>query len=144
MVAETPVAVRGRVFVADDDDDLRALVASTLRSDGYVVVEARDGAELLTLLVESLDDPATRPDLILSDARMPKLSGLGVLEHLTRAQVKIPVLIMTGFVPLSVGVVARRLGGLGVLSKPFDMSTLRAAVANAERGGAAWPPVGAH
>jgi CheY-like chemotaxis protein len=140
MVSQPPEldAVGRRVFVADDDDELRALVADTLRSDGYTVVEARDGAELLMLLEEAIDDPAARPDLIVSDACMPNLSGLGVLEHLKRAHIVVPVLIMTGFVPLSVGVVAKRLGGLGVLSKPFDADALRAAVAVAATGDVKW------
>lgn len=73
------------VIVADDDDDLRALVVETLRSDGYTVVEARDGAELLSMLSETLDDPIERPDVVLTDVLMPKLSGLGVLEQLRRA-----------------------------------------------------------
>jgi DNA-binding response OmpR family regulator len=118
-----------RVFVADDDDELRTLVVGALRADGYTVEEARDGVELLILLSEAIDDPATRPDLIVSDACMPNLSGLGVLEHLKRAHIRVPVLIMTGFVPPSVGVVVKRLGGLGVLAKPFDVQALRAAVA---------------
>ena len=42
------------VLVADDDDDMRALVATTLRSDGYVVIEASDGAELLERLEGAL------------------------------------------------------------------------------------------
>jgi CheY-like chemotaxis protein len=119
------------VIVADDDDDFRALVAETLRSDGYTVVEARDGAELLSLLGDSLDDPFTRPDIILTDVLMPKLSGLGVLEELRRARVRLPVLMMTGFAPASVAAVAKRLGAVGVLKKPFDAADLRAAVLNA-------------
>src|SRR5580692_205844 len=89
--------IRTTVLVADDDDDLRALVVETLRSDGYTVVEARDGAELLSLLSDTLSDPVARPHVILTDVLMPKLSGLGVLEELRRARVSLPVLMMTGF-----------------------------------------------
>jgi two-component system response regulator (stage 0 sporulation protein F) len=119
-----------RVFVADDDDDLRALVVETLRSDGYTVVEARDGEELLALLSDTLADPGARPDIVVADVRMPKLSGLGVLEQLQRARVRLPVLLMTGFAPESVSIVARRLGAVGVLEKPFDVDDLRTAVLN--------------
>ena len=41
---------RARIFVCDDDDDMRALLADALRSDGYEVLEARDGAETLELV----------------------------------------------------------------------------------------------
>jgi CheY-like chemotaxis protein len=120
------------VVVADDDDDLRALVVETLRSDGYTVVEARDGAELLSFLGDTLDDPVARPDVVITDVLMPKLSGLGVLQELKRARVSIPVVMMTGFAPLSVTAVAKRLGAVGVLKKPFDAADLLAAVLHAK------------
>ncbi len=124
---------KARVLVADDDDELRAMVVEALRADGYKVVEARDGAEMLSLLSDTLGDPAARPDVIVADVRMPKLSGLGVLEELKRARVAVPVVMMTGFAPDSVGVVARRLGAIGVLKKPFGVDDLRTAVLNATR-----------
>ena len=122
-----------RVFVADDDDDLRALVVETLRSDGYAVVEARDGVELLALIADAIGSPATRPDIVVADVRMPHLSGLGVLDQLRRAHVSVPFVLMTGFAPDAVGVVAKRFGALGVLGKPFDVDDLRTAVLNARR-----------
>ncbi len=124
--------IRATVLVADDDDELRGLVAETLRLDGYVVVEARDGAELLSVLSDTLDDPLARPDVIITDVLMPKLSGLGVLEELRRARVRLPVVMMTGFAPASVAAVAKRLGAVGVLKKPFDADDLRAAIQTAQ------------
>jgi len=121
-------ARQATVLVADDDDELRALVVETLRSDGYLVVEARDGAEMLSFLVSTAEDPETRPDVIVTDVRMPKLSGLGVLQELRHAQIPLPVILMTGFSPTSVEVVAKRLGAVGVLRKPFDVDDLRTAV----------------
>jgi DNA-binding response OmpR family regulator len=122
---------RTTVLVADDDDDMRALVASVLRADGYLVQEASDGAELLERLDEAMDDPATRPDVVVADIMMPKLSGLGVLDALRRAQAHFPVLLMTVLDDATIHIVARRLGALGVLRKPFDMDDLRTAVVNA-------------
>jgi len=119
------------VIVADDDEELRGIIANALRSDGYSVIEARDGEELLALVADTLGDVAMRPDVIVADVRMPKLSGLGVLEELRRTHVRLPVVMMTGFSPDSVEVVARRLGATGVLRKPFDVDDLRTAVMNA-------------
>jgi FixJ family two-component response regulator len=62
---------------------------------------------------------------------MPRLSGLGVLDALRRAQVHVPVILMTVLADHSVHVVARRLGAVGVLQKPFDAAALRAAVVGA-------------
>jgi len=135
MLEATPreFPVNPRVWVADDDDDFRALVVETLVADGYTVVEARDGVELLSLLDRAMESPATRPELVITDVRMPRLSGLGVLEYLRRAQVALPVVLMTGFFPESVGVLARRLGAFGVLTKPFLAEDLRSAVRSATR-----------
>ncbi len=125
------LAPQTTILVADDDDDMRALVASVLRADGYVVEEAVDGAELLDRLEQAIDNPAARPDVVVTDIMMPKLSGLGVLDALRRAQVHFPVLLMTVLDDYSIHIVARRLGALGVLRKPFDMDDLRTAVVNA-------------
>ncbi len=119
------------VLVADDDEDMRELIASTLRSDGYVVLEARDGGDLLDQLEAAFDDPSARPDVVVADIMMPRLSGLGVLDALRRARAHFPVLLITVLADESVHVVARKLGALGVLHKPFDMDDLRTAVVNA-------------
>ncbi|HEY1690670.1 MAG TPA: response regulator [Polyangiaceae bacterium] len=119
------------VLVADDDDDMRALVAATLRADGYQVLEARDGADLLEQLESAIDDPRARPDVVVTDVMMPKLSGLGVLDAIRRAQLHFPVILMTVLSDRSVFIVAKRLGAVGVLLKPFDVDDLRTAVMNA-------------
>lgn len=119
------------VLVADDDDDLRALVASTLRADGYDVVEASDGADLLDRLEDALQDPRSRPDVVVTDIMMPRLSGLGVLDALRRAQLHFPVILMTVLADESIHIVAKRLGAIGVLRKPFDVNDLKTAIMNA-------------
>jgi CheY-like chemotaxis protein len=119
------------VLVADDDEDLRALVCETLRADGYRVIEAHDGAELLEQLRGGLDGTLERPDVVVTDVLMPKLSGLGVLDALRRAQWNVPVILMTVMGDGSVHTLARRLGAVSVLRKPLDIEVLRTAVMNA-------------
>ncbi len=126
-------AARTTVLVADDDEDMRALVATSLREDGYLVREACDGAELLTQLEEALDDPSSRPDVVVSDVMMPGLSGLGVLSALRRAQQDVPVILITVLSDDTIHIVARRLGAVGVLRKPFDIDDLRTAIIHACR-----------
>ena len=127
------------VLVADDDEDMRSLVAETLRSEGYRVVEAHDGAELLDHLRGALNGSSARPDLVVTDVLMPKLSGLGVLDALRRAQWNVPVIMMTVMGDGSVHTLARRLGAVCVLRKPFDTVDLRAAVLDASLGRASSP-----
>jgi CheY-like chemotaxis protein len=119
------------VLVADDDEDMRALIATTLREDGYEVTEACDGADLLAQLEAALDDPSKRPDVVVSDVIMPQLSGLGVLEALRRAQQRLPVILMTVVSDETIHTVAKRLGAIGVLHKPFEIDDLRTAIVNA-------------
>jgi DNA-binding response OmpR family regulator len=79
------------VLVADDEEDIRALVAFRLQRAGYEVITAADGAEALTLATTRL------PDLIVLDMMMPKATGLEVTRSL-RAQdstKEIPVILLT-------------------------------------------------
>jgi len=116
-----------RIILADDDDDMRQLVASVLRADGYFVLEARDGAKLQklahTLLYSGLADP--RPELVISDIRMPGLSGLDVVSWLRELDWMTPVILLTGFGDAETHRKARELGVAAVFDKPFDLSVLR-------------------
>jgi CheY-like chemotaxis protein len=123
------------VFLAEDDEAMREAVAATLRGGGYQVTEACDGAELLDLLIDTVDDPLRRPRVVVADVRMPHLSGLGVLTLLRRTTWSIPFLLITALSDPSVQTVARRLGAMGVLRKPFAAEALLIAVLRAAPGG---------
>ncbi len=66
-----------RVILAEDEDDVRKMVAAALRGLGYEIIEASSGAQLLDELGDSLldGDLASRPDIIISDIRMPGSPG---------------------------------------------------------------------
>jgi DNA-binding response OmpR family regulator len=76
---ESPGKVTTTIVLAEDDGDLRAILAGCLRRDGHVVWEASDGGEAVTLV------RAHGPSLLLLDIWMPVLNGLEVLEHLGRS-----------------------------------------------------------
>jgi two-component system response regulator (stage 0 sporulation protein F) len=117
------------VVVADDDDDFRSILAEVLRADGYLVSEARDGAEL----IEMLDRGSVSPAVIVTDVKMPRWSGLEVLEALNRMHRDVPVVLMTAFSDGSVSAMAGKLCAVGVLHKPFDSDDLLTAVHNARK-----------
>ncbi len=119
------------VLVAEDDEDLRALIVATLRADLFVVVEVGDGAQALERLDAAVESPEQMPDVIVSDVRMPVLSGFGVLAALRRAHLSTPVILITAFTDPSFFMVAERLGAAGFLKKPFDMGDLLRAVLDA-------------
>jgi two-component system response regulator (stage 0 sporulation protein F) len=128
---ESPSHPAFSVLVADDDEDMRSLIANSLRLDGHHVVESRDGAELLERLTEVLNDPTRRPVVIVTDVLMPNLSGLGVLAALRRARWDVPVILMTALDDESVLTVAQRFGVVTLFKKPFNVDNLRTAVLNA-------------
>jgi CheY-like chemotaxis protein len=121
------VAGTHRVLVADDDEDMRHLVSHALRKDDWDVVEAADGEALLDYVGASmLGEPhAKRPELIISDIRMPGFSGLQILAGLKRAQLATPVVLMTALSDQQVYTDAERLGAAAIFRKPFDPDQLR-------------------
>lgn len=124
-----------RVLLAEDDREMQDMVASALRRDGYDVVTARDGGELLLRLASSaVRDADETYDLVVSDVRMPVCSGLHVLEALRRAQSSMPVILMTAFGDDATRAVVEGYGGV-LFDKPFDLDDLRTAVLHLLRDG---------
>ena len=115
-----------RIFVADDDADMRAFLAEQLRADGHEVSELRDGLQLLERLREVRGSPPRWPDAIVSDVRMPGHSGLEMLAALRREGWTTPVVLITAFGDRWVHDQARQFGAAAVLDKPFDIDALRA------------------
>jgi DNA-binding response OmpR family regulator len=114
-----------RVAVAEDDADMRALVADALRRDGYRVVELADGADLQSEVIGAASDGSV--DLIVTDIRMPLVSGLEILRGLRESRSTIPVVLMTAFGDESTRREAVHLGAV-VFSKPFKLDDLRRVV----------------
>jgi DNA-binding NtrC family response regulator len=118
------------VVLAEDDDDLRGLVATLLRKDGHKVIEARDGRDLMAYLAwaylsaaEGADEP-----LVVTDLRLPVTDGLSVIQAIGAKGRRPPFILMTGFGDQGTHAEAVRVGALAVLNKPFDFDQLRNAV----------------
>lgn len=119
------VVPRAQVIVVDDDEDMRAIVAATLRRSGMDVIEARHGLQVLDYVTRQMLDPnGSLPDVILSDAQMPGVNGLSLLESLRGCGCEVPVVFMTAFVGPEFREDAARLGASDVLEKPFDDTAL--------------------
>ena len=119
-----------RVLLAEDDTDLRKVLAMALRREGYDVAEASDGNHLRTYLGALVYNKhhADPVDLIITDVRMPGPSGVEMLEWLRGVVWSIPVIVITSFGDPVLHAEARRLGALAVLDKPFDVNELLALV----------------
>lgn len=115
------------ILVADDDDDIRALVTLRLRRFGFEVVAAADGEQALALVRDR------SPDLAILDVTMPGLTGLEVTRALRadEATKGIPVLLLTARVQdadLAAGLEA---GATGYVRKPFQPAELLARIEEA-------------
>lgn len=113
-----------RIIVADDDAAMRRMVADTLRVDGHEVVELADGGRLLVLITRCCRGEVSIPDLIVSDVRMPVMTGLAMLKGVRDAHWKIPVILMTAF-PDTDTLWRAKVLDAKVLAKPFTLEELR-------------------
>jgi DNA-binding response OmpR family regulator len=121
-----------RILIVDDDDDIRALIGVTLRADGYDVTEARDGREAvdaLSAVLLSDGDEQPPPDMIITDVRLPGVSGMSLLAGIRAEQWNTSIIIMSAYDPDAVRREARYLGADAVFAKPFEIDELRTAVA---------------
>jgi DNA-binding response OmpR family regulator len=130
MDGAEPVAdERPLVLVADDDDDIRLLVALRLRRSGFDVVEAADGLEALKSVV------ANEPDLVVLDVSMPGLDGGAVLRILNARERSPRVLFLSARASVDDRIAGLELGAVDYLVKPFDGAELVARVRAALRRG---------
>jgi two-component system response regulator HydG len=113
------------VLVADDDPGLRESLERTLTRDGYRVVVASDGRAALERL------QAGGVDLVLSDLRMPGLSGLEVLRAVKAMAPDVDVILLTAFGTIEEAVKAMKEGAYDFLTKPFQRAQLQRVIRQA-------------
>ncbi len=104
-----------RVLVVDDDEGVREFLVDVLESDGHRVYDARDGAEALALFGDG--EPF---DVILTDLRMPGMSGLELLERAVRLDPNAHVVMLTAYGSVENAVAAMRAGAFDYLQKPVE------------------------
>ena len=102
---------RVKLIVVDDDQDVRSIVADFLIDAGYLVLQAADGVQALALLT---DDLSLR--MMISDIRMPGMSGIELAEEAVRRHPKLRVILISGFID--------RPHAWPFLMKPFRRSKL--------------------
>ena len=114
-----------RVLLADDDYEMRRLLAWSLNRQGYQVTECKDGNALIKKIGFSVPCEAVRPfDLIISDIRMPGFTGLQALESTQNIEALPPMILITAFPDDETKKKARQMGAVTVMEKPFDVDAL--------------------
>lgn len=112
----TPIRGESKILVVDDDEEVRVVVAEFLEDFGYSVVQADGGKSALRLLEEI---PSLQ--LIISDIRMPDMSGIELTDLATARKADLKVILISGYF------VAQQVMH-HLLCKPFRMQELKAAV----------------
>ncbi|MEM7613144.1 MAG: sigma 54-interacting transcriptional regulator [Pseudomonadota bacterium] len=116
---------RGRILLVDDDPGLLRLLSIRLRAENYTVEAVESAMSALAVLGRF------QPDLVISDLRMDKMDGIGLLQELQQRAPGLNVLIMTAHGTIPDAVEATKSGAFGFLTKPIEKEELLANVEKA-------------
>jgi len=117
--------VARRILLAEDNDEMRRLLARALCETGYEVTECRHGMDLVKHLEALiLDKDVLDYELIISDILMPGLTGLEILEELYECKGFPPMILITAFGDEGVHARARKFGAAAMFDKPFEIDDL--------------------
>lgn len=119
-----------RVLVAEDDDDLRALICDELRREGFEVGccgTAREAVRHREWIHAMAGDPWSL-DVVVTDLRLGEIDGLALLQRVSEAGVDVPVVVISAFGDLRARMRAADLGAAAFVDKPVEMQTLRSLV----------------
>ncbi len=113
------------ILVVDDEDIVQSLVRDTLEDEGHSVQTASNGAAALEIIKDQT------VDLLITDIRMPKMTGIELVDLAREVQPSIGVIFITGYASLNSAKDAIKKGALDYVLKPFELSEIRQAVNNA-------------
>jgi two-component system response regulator PilR (NtrC family) len=114
-----------RVLVVDDERSMRELLSIVLKREGYEVATAANGQSALAIVERE------RIDLLISDIRMPDMSGVDVLRAAKQVDQDIIGIVITAFASTDTAVEALRMGAYDYVTKPFAVDELKIVVRNA-------------
>ena len=106
--------MKPRILIVDDEKDARDILSSILEDEGFLVETGAGGEEALSLL------ESDRFDLLITDMKMPRISGIDILKKAKQLDPSIEGIVMTGYASLDGAVESLKLGATDFLTKPFD------------------------
>jgi two-component system, NtrC family, response regulator GlrR len=115
------------ILIVDDDADILRLIGLRLESSGYKTLSANSANQALSML------NTARPDLIISDLRMPEIDGLALMQLVHASHPTMPFIMLTAHGSIAEAVTATQRGAFSFLAKPFESQTLLQQVSNALR-----------
>ena len=117
------------IWVIDDDQSMRWVLTKTLTNNGYRVTAFESGSVALASFKRA--EPGERPDLIITDVRMPGINGFELLKQIKNFSPNTPIIVMTAYTDLDTTVQAFHEGAFEYLPKPFDIDDAIELVARA-------------
>jgi len=124
--------VSTRVLIADDSETILLLLRTRLEMEGYEVITAADGVEVIEAM-QRASEP--KPEILLLDAMMPRKSGIDALRELRAAGVDTPVLIVSAHQDEMDAGAATDVEVSGYITKPIDFDQLFSRIAELTRSG---------
>jgi two-component system, OmpR family, response regulator VicR len=118
--------VSTRVLIADDSETILLLLRTRLEMEGYEVITAADGVEVIEAIQR---DAEPKPEILLLDAMMPRKSGIDALRELRAAGVDTPVLIVSAHQDEMDAGAATDVEVSGYITKPIDFDQLFSRIA---------------
>jgi DNA-binding NtrC family response regulator len=117
--------MQSTILIVDDEKNIRDGLAEAFALEGYTTLCAQDGQEAQSILDERY------VDLVVTDLKMPKISGMELLQFIKRRWQNIPVIIITAHGDISEAVAAMQYGALEFITKPLDLDHLLKLTKNA-------------
>jgi len=114
-----------RVYIVDDEKNMRWVLGQALAGEGYEVSEAEDGKQALELVNDS------PPDVMVLDHRMPAPDGMEVLRRIRAKGLAFPIIMLTAHGNVATAVEAMKAGATEYLTKPFDLEELKLSIEKA-------------
>jgi len=108
-----------KILVVDDELNMRLVLKALLNKEGYDVATASDGVEALKVLKSG------GVEVVVTDLKMPKLDGVGLLERVIRDYPSMPVIIITAHGTIATAVDALKKGAFDYITKPFERDELK-------------------
>jgi DNA-binding NtrC family response regulator len=115
---------KNRILIVDDDQAMRLALSESLESCGYDISVAENGSEALNLFKKG------KFDLVVTDMKMPGMTGIEVLQSVKILSPDIPVILITAYGTVNTAVEAMKEGAAEFIMKPFSLDDLEAVVKN--------------
>ncbi|HBO36001.1 MAG TPA: transcriptional regulator, partial [Sphaerochaeta sp.] len=117
--------MKRNILICDDEKNIRGGLAQAMELEGYESIEAVDGRQAWEIINK------TGVDLVITDLRMPNMSGEELLKKIISAYPRMPVIILTGHGTIETAVQAMRSGAVDFFTKPVDLDRLSLVVKKA-------------